>query len=161
VVDAKSEAYRDHEVKLLSTDFGERIKALNAKGASAKHAKLFSDRAARVVALVKDDKLADIEAPRNAKRADIARAKANLTKGVASGHLSDLTAERVQQALATLKTGGRALQTFFLCRRSSPRSTFVCTTWPSTYPHKTPPIDPKPHREGPIRTRLDASFFCW
>src|SRR4029077_19779337 len=76
-----------------------------------KHIDLFSNRAARVVALIKGVKLADIEPARNATRDKIATAASTLSEVIATARLHDLTAESVQKALMTLKAAGRSLAT--------------------------------------------------
>src|SRR5689334_6405454 len=78
VIDEKDEAYRDHEARALSGHLADWIRALEAKGTTAKHSKLFSDRARRVVALAAGAKLADIE-PGKTARANIERAGAALS----------------------------------------------------------------------------------
>ncbi len=56
-------------------------------------------------------KLHDIEPPKNVKRVDISGFELALSKWTANVRLSDLTAERVQKALATLKAEGLSLAT--------------------------------------------------
>src|SRR5262249_15920075 len=68
-------------------------------------------RARRVVALLKGARLSEIEPARNAKRAEIASAEANLTEWAGSALLSDLSAEQIQKALGILKAEGRSLAT--------------------------------------------------
>jgi len=111
LADPKEIAYRDHECSPLSDHLDAWTGSLEAKGDSPKHSELFSSRARRVVVLLMGAKLAEIEAPRNAKRADVANAESSLTKRLESSRLSDLSAERVQKALATLKLEGRSLAT--------------------------------------------------
>jgi len=111
VVDSKDEAYRDNEARPLADHLADWFKALESKGATTKHVELFTGRARRVVALLLGAKLCEIEPAKNANRADIVHAEATLTKWVASARISDLTAERVQKALATLKAAGRSLAT--------------------------------------------------
>ncbi len=110
IIDPKAEAYRDHAACPLADHLAAWIKALEAKGTTAKHCKLFSDRARRVVALVLGATLSDIE-PGKTTKANIERAEAALTKWVKSARLNHLTAERVQCALATLRAEGRSLAT--------------------------------------------------
>ena len=109
--DPAAEAYRDHTARPLTDHFGAWVKALEAKGATPKHVELFTGRAKRVVALLLGARLAEIEPAKNAKRLDIPGFEAALSNRVAAGRLSDLTSERVQAALATLKMEGRALAT--------------------------------------------------
>src|SRR5262245_27470524 len=81
VVDVKAEAYRDHEARPLAEHLTDWVKALQAKGTTPKHSRLFSDRARRVVALVMGAALADIE-PGKTTKANIERAEYALTKWV-------------------------------------------------------------------------------
>jgi len=111
VIDSKAESYRDHAARPLSDHLADWVNALEAKGATPKHVELFAGRARRVVALLLGAKLADIEPAKNAKRVDIPKAEAKLTEWVGTARLPDLTADRVQGALATLRYEGRALAT--------------------------------------------------
>ena len=111
VADAKDFAYRNHERTPLSEHLDAWEESLAAAGSSAKHVDLFTTRARRIVALLMGARLADIEPAKNAKRADIARAAANLADGIKGARLSHLTEERVQKALATLRAEGRSLAT--------------------------------------------------
>ena len=81
IIDPKAEAYRDHEAASLADHLAAWTKALEAKGTTPKHSKLFSDRARRVVALVMGATLGDIE-PGNPTKANIERAETALTKWV-------------------------------------------------------------------------------
>ena len=63
------------------------LKALDAKGTTPKHSKLFSDRARRVVALVMGATLADIE-PGKPTKANIERAETALAKWVKAARLN-------------------------------------------------------------------------
>jgi integrase len=111
LIDPKDEAYRDHEASPLANHLAAYKKSLEAKGGTLKHVELITDRAARIVALIKGARLADIERASTSNRSDRVRIEANLAKWVASARLSDLTSERVQKALVTLKTEGRSLAT--------------------------------------------------
>jgi integrase len=109
--DRKAMAYRDHEAKPLDEHMTLWAKSLEAKGATVKHVELFASRARRVVAIMMGAKLVDIEPARNSKHADLPKFEVALTKSVATARLSDLTADGVQDALATLKREGKALAT--------------------------------------------------
>jgi integrase len=110
VVDPKAEAYRDHEARPLAEHLADWVKALEAKGTTPKHSRLFSDRARRIVALVMGATLGDIE-PGKTTKANIERAEATLAKWVKPARLGHLTADRIQAALATLRAEGRSLAT--------------------------------------------------
>ena len=111
LVDPKAEAYRDHAARPLSVHLADWTKDLDAKGTTPKHVELFTGRAKRIVALLAGGKLHDIEPPKNVKRADIAGFELALSKWTANVRLADLTTERVQKALATLKAEGLSLAT--------------------------------------------------
>ena len=59
-----------HEARPLSAHLDDFERDLSAKGATDKHAKLFTDRARRVAALVAGAKLEAIDPPRRAARAE-------------------------------------------------------------------------------------------
>jgi hypothetical protein len=111
LIDPKDAAYRDHEARPLVDHLDAWTGSLEAKGTTPKHARLFSGRGRRIVAILMGAKLAEIEPEADARRVDISRTEANLTRWVTSARLSDLTPERVQKALATLKAEGRSLAT--------------------------------------------------
>ena len=87
VFDPKAEAYRDHEAIPLADHLAAWIKALEAKGTTTKHSRLFSDRARRVVALLMGATLSDIE-PGKPTKENIARAETALTKWVKAARLN-------------------------------------------------------------------------
>jgi integrase len=81
LLDPKAEAYRDHEAHPLTEHFAAWRATLSARGNTAKHGDLYHERASRL--------------------ADLAGAK----------RLSDLTSDRVQGALAALRSEGHSLGT--------------------------------------------------
>ena len=109
--DPKAEAYRDHAARPLAVHLADWTKVIEAKGTTPQHVELFAGRAKRIVALLVGAKLRDIDPPKNAKRADFAKFDAALSKWTETARLADLTGERVQNALATLKTEGLSLAT--------------------------------------------------
>ena len=111
LADPKAEAYRDHAARPLADHLADWTKALEAKGATPKHIELFTGRAKRLVGLLAGAKLCDIDPPKSTKHKDLPGFDEALSKATATVRLSELTAERVQQALATLKAEGRSLQT--------------------------------------------------
>ncbi len=111
LIDPKELAYRDHAARPLSEHFAAWADSLRAKGATPKHVELSTGRGRRIVAIIRGARLADIDPPKNAKRAELARYEATLADWVAPARLSDLTADRVQEALATLRKEGRSLAT--------------------------------------------------
>jgi integrase len=110
-VDPKTLSYAANEGRPLSDHINAWEESLRSKGATSKHVALFTTRARRVVALLMGARLSEVEPARNARRTDVARAEANLMKWITSARLSDVTAERVQNALGILRAEGRSLQT--------------------------------------------------
>ncbi|WP_169979485.1 tyrosine-type recombinase/integrase [Tautonia rosea] len=110
VIDARDEARRDHEARPLVDHLADFRAHLTAKGNTSKHADLTWPRAARLLALSMGAKLADIEAP-NAARKARALADERLARHLESARLSDISADRVQAALAVLRTEGRSTET--------------------------------------------------
>jgi hypothetical protein len=53
LIDPRAEAYRDHEAETLASHLDDFQAALLARGSTAKHVRLFAERARRVVALVR------------------------------------------------------------------------------------------------------------
>ncbi len=109
--DGRELAYRNASTLPLAEHFAAWRTSMAAKNSTEKHIDLFVNRAARVVAIVKGAKLSEIEPARNATREQAAKAAATLSGIVASARLTELTAESVQKALATLKAAGRSLAT--------------------------------------------------
>jgi integrase len=110
-VDRKTITYVTHEARPLSEHLDAWKESLVAKGATPKHLELSSGRVRRIVAMIRGARLADIDPPKNAKRADLSRYEAKLTEWVAPARLTDLTTDRVQATLAALRMEGRSLQT--------------------------------------------------
>ncbi len=110
IIDPKAEAYRDHEARPLSAHLDAFAKHLRDKGRTQEHIVLTTSRARRVVAIFRGAPVAEIE-PANSAAAELARAAARLDEWTAPARLSDLTPERVQSALATLRDAGRSLAT--------------------------------------------------
>ena len=109
--DPKDEAFADHAAESLLTHADAWKAELKSRGGTKQHVKLHSSRAMRIVAIMKGASLAEIEAPKPATKAGVKKAETELRSWVAKARLSDLTAERVQSALARLIQEGRSLQT--------------------------------------------------
>jgi len=110
-IDPKDELYRDHDRRPIADHLDAWFKALEAKGATLKHIELFTGRARRVVAVLAGAKLREIALPSQASQDDVARAEAIVAKAVGSVRLRDLTEERVQAALSTIRRDVRSLGT--------------------------------------------------
>ena len=80
-----------------------------AKGKTAKHADLSRDRAGKLIAMVKGASLGDLVPGRKAEAME--RAARLLADTLAKSRFSDLTAETIQAALATIREEGRSAQT--------------------------------------------------
>jgi integrase len=114
LIDPQAEAYRDHAAKPLSDHLADWVQSIEAKGATKKHAELFTARARRIVALVMGANLSDVAPLGRARRtrvAEIVRFRSNTDRAMSSARLAHLTADRVQSALATLKREGRSHET--------------------------------------------------
>jgi integrase len=109
--DPKLEAYRDHAATPLSEHLADWGKSIEAKGGTAKHVELFTGRARRLIALLAGADLRDVVPPKNAKRAALSSFELALSKRTDTVRFQDLTGERVQKALATLRAEGLALGT--------------------------------------------------
>src|SRR5262245_49356660 len=110
LVDPKDEAYRTHTARPMVDHLDAYAAHLADKGRTEAHITLTISRARRVVALFRGAPLSDIEAA-NSSADELARAAAALAGWISPARLSDLTAERVQAALATLREEGRSLAT--------------------------------------------------
>ena len=110
-LDPKELDYRSHVALPLSDHVAAWKASVEAKGATEKHVELFTKRAKRVIALLKGAELAEIDPPNNAKHADLPKFEKALTERVKTAKLADLTKDRVQKALATLRSKGRSLAT--------------------------------------------------
>lgn len=85
--------------------------SLRASNRTEKHCALIVARASRVIALSAGAPLGAIEPAKNARRAEIALAGAALSDWIGRARISDLTVEKVQGALSSLKKAGRSLRT--------------------------------------------------
>jgi hypothetical protein len=111
LLDPRELAYQRHAAAPLAEHLSGFEGFLRGKGDTAKHARLYSDRARRVAALACGGRLAEIDPPRTARNIDRDRAAAALARVLDAGRLADLTASRVQDAPAALRSVGRSLQT--------------------------------------------------
>jgi integrase len=108
--DSRAEARRRQTARPLSEHLADWHTHLIAEGHTHKHAGMSLERARRVTALVMGSPLAEIAPPRRTKRAERERFAARLETAVGSARLADLTRDRVQAALATLRGAGLSLQ---------------------------------------------------
>jgi integrase len=111
LINPKDEARAKYATESLDKHIAAWKASILAKNACQKHVEAASHRALIVVALVKGARLDEVNAPQSARRHGSERYDAALAKVVGTARLSDLTAEKVQEALATLKAKGRSFQT--------------------------------------------------
>jgi integrase len=109
LIDPKALGFRSHESRSLASHLADWLADMTARGKTPKHAEQFHERAAKVAALVRGVRLADIELGR--KGDALERAASALNTALTSARLSDLTPERIQAALARLRDAGKSLQT--------------------------------------------------
>lgn len=111
LIDPREEKYRDHLARPLVEHLGDWIKDLEARGNSEVHVEQFTARVRRAVAVVMGAKPSEIDPPPTAKRAEVPKFAAALTRWTAKARLFDLDVERAQDALATIKAEGRSSAT--------------------------------------------------
>ena len=109
IVDAKDEAYRDHEAKPLADHLDDWHKDMLARDKTLKHANQYRDRAGKVLALTKGVSLDDLESGRSVK--SLTRTSELLSTTLRRARFSDLNSEAIQSALAMLNERGKSNQT--------------------------------------------------
>src|SRR5262245_34084101 len=109
LIDPKDLAARQHEARSLADHLDDWHKDLMAKGKTVKHADLYRDRAGKLIAMVRGARLGDLVPGRKAEAME--RAARLLADTLAKSRFSDLTAETIQVALATIRAEGRSAQT--------------------------------------------------
>ncbi len=109
LVDPRDLARRDHAAKPIGEHVASWGASLEAKGSTAQHVALSVARVRRLAAVVRGAAMADVNPPKTAKRADLARYEAVLSDWLAPSRLADLTADRVQAALRSLVGEGLSL----------------------------------------------------
>jgi integrase len=110
LIDPKDEAYRGHQARPLADHLAGWHASLIAKGHTAKHADQSVDRVRRLIAVMFGARPDDIDG-KTMSRPEQEQARLLIARLVAKAHLSDLTADRVQATLATIRDSGRSLQT--------------------------------------------------
>jgi integrase len=111
LLDPRDEGYRNAAVKPVAEHLAAWVKALTDKGNTQTHVELFTGRARRVIAVLAGAKLCDVEFNPGLGAERTARAEAMLAKSLGSTRLVDLSEERVQAALASIRAEGRSLGT--------------------------------------------------
>ena len=111
LVDPRDLARREHAGRPIAEHIEAWGASLEAKGSTPKHVALSVGRVRRLVAVVKGASMAELNPPRNATRADLARLEAVLSDWLAPARLADLSADAVQSALRSLVRDGLGLAT--------------------------------------------------
>jgi integrase len=111
LIDIKAEGFRDQNARPASAHLDDFEAALRARGGTAKHARLFTERARRVLALARGARLEVIDIPRRSTKEQREVTASAVAKILDEMRLSDLAPSKIQGALASLNAGGRSLQT--------------------------------------------------
>jgi site-specific recombinase XerC len=109
LIDPKDLAARQHEARPLADHVEDWYKDMVARRKTADHADRYRDGAGKVIALAMGRSLSEL-IPGH-RGAALKRARRLLANTLARAHFSDLTPERIQQALAAILDGGRSAQT--------------------------------------------------
>ena len=110
LIDARDQALATDAARPLADHLDAWESDLLAKGATPKHAGMTSDRARRLVAVMRGGRLSDLDG-KTLTRADRLTVRQRVAEMVKAARLSDLTPDRVQAALASIRAEGRSLQT--------------------------------------------------
>jgi hypothetical protein len=118
LVDPKDEAYRGHQARPLSDHIADWHADLIHRGGTAKHADLSADRVRRLVAVMFGSHPDEVDGKRMTRRrhAEVLR---RIAQKIAPARLSDLSAAKVQAALARFRDSGRSLETCNHYRRAT------------------------------------------
>jgi hypothetical protein len=109
LADRKAETLRSHEAKPLAAHLADWRQDMEDRGTTAKHAELSFERAGKLIALANGARLDELEPGR--KPEALERAASKLADALSSARLSDLTPEKIQSALALLRSVGKSNQT--------------------------------------------------
>jgi integrase len=109
-IDPEAEAFKAHHAKPMTDHLADWHASLTAKGHTAKHADQSSDRVRRLVAIMFEAKPDDVDG-KTMTRPQQEQARLLIARLVEKARLADLTVDRVQSTLATLRDSGRSLQT--------------------------------------------------
>ena len=110
LMDTKDIARRDHQARPLPEHLDAWRETLLHEGNTPKHADQTADRVRRLIAVMFGANPDDIDG-KTMSRAKQEEARGIIGRLVAKARLSDLGAERVQAALATIRDSGRSAQT--------------------------------------------------
>jgi hypothetical protein len=106
VVDAKAERYRDQGSRPLKEHLDDWHRHMMNKGKTARPADQYRERAGRLAALAKGVSLDELVPGRKSEAIELAVKLLEST--LSRSHYGDLTAEAIQEALATPKDNGRS-----------------------------------------------------
>ena len=110
VIDPRSDAYAAHAARPLEDHLADWHASLIAKGYTAKHTAQSTDRVRRLVAVMFGAAPEDIDG-KTMTRPQQKQARLLIADSVTRARLIDLSADRVQGAMATFRDSGRSLQT--------------------------------------------------
>ena len=110
VIDARTDARVGHAARPMTYHLDDFRSQLTAKGATLKHATMTLERVRRIVALAKGASLASVVPPKRITTTAREVFADRVGGIVQSARLADLTADRVQTALASLRDSGMSLQ---------------------------------------------------
>ena len=116
VTDARTDARVAHASRPLSDHMDDYRAYLTAKGSGDKHVSLTVEHARRVAALVKGASVSQVVPPRKISTADRVKFADRAGVFVRAARLADLTGDRVQAALGTIRASGLSLETCNHCR---------------------------------------------
>jgi integrase len=117
IVDIKAESYRDHEARPLTDHQADWRDDLIHRGDTPKHVDLSTDRIRRSVAVMFGASPVEVDGKRMSRR-QCEEARRLVAQRIAPARLSDLSAARIQSALARFRDTGRSLETCNHYRRA-------------------------------------------
>jgi len=110
LIDPKAESFKAHDDKPLADHLADWRDSMVHRGMTAKHADQSTDRVRRLIAVMLGASPDDVDG-KTMKRSEQEAARLFIARLVGKARLADLTADRVQSTLATLRDSGRSLQT--------------------------------------------------
>src|SRR5262249_5286003 len=117
VIDLKADACAAHEARPLADHLADWRADLILRGDTIKHADLGTDRIRRLAAVTSGPPREEVEGKRRPRR-QCGEARRRVVQRIAPARLSDLSAAKVQAALARFRDMGRSLETCNHYRRA-------------------------------------------
>jgi integrase len=109
-LDPAAESFRSHGARALADHLADWRDSMIHRGMTAKHADQSTDRVRRLIAVIFEAKPDDVDG-KTMTRSQQREARLLIARLVEKARLADLTADRVQSTLSTLRDSGRSLQT--------------------------------------------------